>query len=955
MYKIFINDNDITENVRYNSVRITEHLNDRPNSAVFRTMNAEVEWGSTVRIYETMVLPQGVTSGDTFTVLDTYAYYENFRVWDEIIVDPEWSNREYAIITNINHDNKQVTLDRAITLQPYEYIGRLIFAGTVVTDPDEQMWHLEEFEKRVQCTDWATRMNAKNVVQRYENMYTRELVSRALYTFVANIQQQDLDQFESARTHGGVARPMQNNTDRVQGQFSQQTGITWAWTWTRTQTITSTDITDADMIRLWHKIKTGQGAAITSMKYRVGNDASNYLERQSMYTWSEDEDCWTYESFFVDRADETGSVDLEDITRLQIEIVGTGSIPQDGILFDHSLATEWGFALRSARWEQKFLNYPAPHMRLSEVLENVSKRQGLFRRVDYNKVIRIFTSNETLAPFGLDDSSENYGDLSIKIDRSMLRNRATVSGGDSPSTQLFTEDEVNDGLRTQRQLSYWPSELQIFVALQDVAVTNATRSTGIATITTASAHGLSPGDEIAITSIQPVTYTGSFTVISTPTSTEITVSIWSDPGAYVSGGFVGEFMPRTVGVENLVDPSTVDYVFNFQERIVRSANAPVLPEGSVFRRRYFPFQPIRVRLSDNDSIAAIQALEWWGDGIVDGPLITDTSLRTFQDVRERARAELNAYANPIVSATFVTNKAWLQAGQIISITDSARSLDQEFLIQKVVRTSKADAKCTFEIECASSIFGIIEFFQLLLRQGRRLDDDTSEPVDVIVNQDETISLIEQYTFDVKTNVYTAAATRQNKRFDFIENIGSATTSSRIFNDNRDKNNMRQATITSNCNAEVWFDDSSRYNTEKELYIDVTDYDGDPTWESAQASLLRRLPAQANTSYSVSARIENLILTGLIGGVWLTISIEEYEDPQWWSPLATTNIVGPQTDVHDRTYYENNFTTHADTAYMDLIIKVEESVGKVSVWSIRIIENTNETETNPGIASYAEAT
>jgi hypothetical protein len=66
-----------------------------------------------------------------------------------------------------------------------------------------------------------------------------------------------------------------------------------------------------------------------------------------------------------------------------------------------------------------------------------------------------------------------------------------------------------------------------------------------------------------------------------------------------------------VGVENLDDPTLFDFIFNFNEKIVRMGAIPgavVPPKGAVIRRDYFPYQPIRVRMKDVASIAAMKAI-----------------------------------------------------------------------------------------------------------------------------------------------------------------------------------------------------------------------------------------------------------------------------------------------------------------------------------------------------------
>lgn len=63
--------------------------------------------------------------------------------------------------------------------------------------------------------------------------------------------------------------------------------------------------------------------------------------------------------------------------------------------------------------------------------------------------------------------------------------------------------------------------------------------------------------------------------------------------------------------------------------------------------------------------------------------MNDASIKDWNEARLRARAEVEAYANAILSADFTTEIDGLTAGQIIHITDSSRGIDDDFLIQKV--------------------------------------------------------------------------------------------------------------------------------------------------------------------------------------------------------------------------------------------------------------------------------
>lgn len=96
-------------------------------------------------------------------------------------------------------------------------------------------------------------------------------------------------------------------------------------------------------------------------------------------------------------------------------------------------------------------------------------------------------------------------------------------------------------------------------------------------------------------------------------------------------------------------------MYNFNEKTVRNASHTKLANGDKIRLDYYPYKAIRVRLKDVKSINSMKNLTG-GDGIYDGAVINDTSIRTWEEARARANAELKAYSNPIISADFTTEK-----------------------------------------------------------------------------------------------------------------------------------------------------------------------------------------------------------------------------------------------------------------------------------------------------------
>lgn len=224
------------------------------------------------------------------------------------------------------------------------------------------------------------------------------------------------------------------------------------------------------------------------------------------------------------------------------------------------------------------------------------------------------------------------------------------------------------------------------------------------------------------------------------------LKVYTDTGAW--------YEEKTVWVENLVAETSVDYVFNFNEKVVRRASDAILAADTKIKLEYFPYKDIRVRVQDNTSIATMKALVW-GNGVFDGAVINDNTIRTFEEARTRAQAEIEAYKNPIITITFDTEKDGLEAGQLIQITNSLRSINDLFLIQQVRAKSKNIDSFVYNITASSTMFGYIEFFQLLFRSAEKISVDVSELVDIVINLDEVMTIGDNYILTKKDNIFYA--------------------------------------------------------------------------------------------------------------------------------------------------------------------------------------------------------
>lgn len=80
------------------------------------------------------------------------------------------------------------------------------------------------------------------------------------------------------------------------------------------------------------------------------------------------------------------------------------------------------------------------------------------------------------------------------------------------------------------------------------ALTNAAFSTGVATFTTTTAHGVKPGQYFKIVGVNPAGYNGTFRALPTTTGSTLVASLASDPGAYSAGGSLVQSVYSSAGI-----------------------------------------------------------------------------------------------------------------------------------------------------------------------------------------------------------------------------------------------------------------------------------------------------------------------------------------------------------------------------------------------------------------------
>ena len=206
------------------------------------------------------------------------------------------------------------------------------------------------------------------------------------------------------------------------------------------------------------------------------------------------------------------------------------------------------------------------------------------------------------------------------------------------------------------------------------------------------------------------------------------------------GANSGSMSSVSVLPDNINEEGSADYFSNFTMQSVRAAETTsVLTTASLIKFTYKEKVPINVLDEEPVSISALKGLGF-GDGIIEGRAIVDKSIETRNEAEDIARAELLKYSNAIIKAQFVTEQQGLKSGQSIRINDSNRNLNQDFLIQNINEKVYAGDKSKYSVTCASTLFGINELIQKLLKADTKIQLDTDIGIDLLKLMYEKIDL-----------------------------------------------------------------------------------------------------------------------------------------------------------------------------------------------------------------------
>ena len=186
---------------------------------------------------------------------------------------------------------------------------------------------------------------------------------------------------------------------------------------------------------------------------------------------------------------------------------------------------------------------------------------------------------------------------------------------------------------------------------------------------------------------------------------------------------------KTVGTENIDDEASFQFMWNFNEKYIRSTtgNTPGSGTNNVVVTGYYLY-PIVVQVPSPASITTYGTYEF---------AITDKSIVSQDEAINRALAELTAYQNELSEGSFSTYTDGLRSGQTITITSTQRNKNISVVIQSItasVHDATGDV-FRYDVKFATlKTLGIIQYLQSQLLQK-----------EIIVDDQETILSVKPFT------------------------------------------------------------------------------------------------------------------------------------------------------------------------------------------------------------------
>ena len=196
---------------------------------------------------------------------------------------------------------------------------------------------------------------------------------------------------------------------------------------------------------------------------------------------------------------------------------------------------------------------------------------------------------------------------------------------------------------------------------------------------------------------------------------------------------------KTVGIDNIDDPATKDFLYNFQEKAMAVPDASKPTAGQEVEVGGNPYLPVVIQLKDSASIAQYGEFQF---------KVIDQSINSKQGAKDRARMEITEWAQEVCDGSFDTSKPGLGVGQKINVSSAIRGMNQNYVISRIASrlTNGKEFKHSVTL-MTTQTYGIMEFLQKLLEEKTKKDFEVNpdELLESIINLDDAMTFTDSVT------------------------------------------------------------------------------------------------------------------------------------------------------------------------------------------------------------------
>ena len=180
---------------------------------------------------------------------------------------------------------------------------------------------------------------------------------------------------------------------------------------------------------------------------------------------------------------------------------------------------------------------------------------------------------------------------------------------------------------------------------------------------------------------------------------------------------------KTVGLDNIHDFTGYDALYNHQEKALRFDPTSPPANGAVIEFTGNALLPVIVKAQDSASVAT------YGTRAIK---VEDRSIESKQTARDRATAELQAYAAQLSEGRFRTKQSGLRAGHYVTIDSAIRGFTGEkFVVNRLAGRMRTPDEMVWSASLVTTrTYSLLEFLQsLVLREGKITKQSENEAIE----------------------------------------------------------------------------------------------------------------------------------------------------------------------------------------------------------------------------------